>query len=94
MRLGKETGGCSLSWGGKTYTWAKDGSVIQVPRELADDLLSIRGAGYFDPPAAEAGPAVVIPPEVTEPAPPAKAAVTEPAPKGKAAVTEGPAAKA
>jgi hypothetical protein len=81
MRLGKEAGGCTISYGGKHYTWAKDGAVIQVPRELADDLLSIRGAGYFEPQEPE---------EVTEPAP-AKAEVTEPAPKARGAVTEGPA---
>jgi hypothetical protein len=80
MRLGKETGGCTLSYGGKTYAWKTDGAVIQVPAALGQDLLSIRGAGYFEAPDAE---------PVTEPAP-VKAAVTEPAPAAKAAVTEGP----
>ena len=87
MRLGKKTGGCTISYGGKHYTWAKDGAVIQVPRDLADELLSIRGADYFEPQEPEAAPE-----PVTEPAP-VKAEVTEPAPKAKAEVTEGPAAK-
>jgi hypothetical protein len=81
MRLGKKTGGCTISHGGKSYTWKNDGAVIQVPRELADDLLSIRGADYFEPQEDA---------EVTEPAPDSEKAVTEPAPADKAAVTEGP----
>lgn len=81
MRIAKETGGCSLTWAGKTYTWKTDGAVVDVPAAFGEELLSIRGAGF-----SEAGPE-----PVTEPAP--KAAVTEPAPKAKAAVTEPKPAK-
>lgn len=81
MRLAKESGGTTITWKGGAYTWKADGAVIDVPPDLAQDLLSIRGAGF-----SEAGPE-----PVTEPAPAAE--VTEPAPKAKAPVAEGKPAK-
>lgn len=85
MRLAKDSGGCSISWHGKTYTWKTDGAVIQVPDEFGSELLAIRGAGFTEVlPEPEPTP-------VTEPAPPAKAAVTEPAPAPKAPAAEAPA---
>jgi hypothetical protein len=76
MLLKKETGGCTIAWHGQEYTWKDDGSVIEVPVPLAEELLSIRDAGFSEP-----GPE-----PVREPAP--AATVTEPAPKAKAPVTE------
>lgn len=81
MRLAKESGGTTITWKGTAYTWKTDGAVIDVPPDLAQDLLSIRGAGF-----TEAGPE-----PVTEPAPAAE--VTEPAAKAKAPVNEAKPAK-
>jgi hypothetical protein len=93
MRIAKETGGCTISYAGKDYTWKTDGAAIQVPRELGRELLSIRGAGYSEPEdPAPSQPA--RPPAVTEPEPAEEKAVTEPAPAAKAPVTEAPAKSA
>lgn len=80
MLLRKATGGSTVLG----YTWEHDGDVVEVPDDIAAELLSIRGAG-FSQALAEPEPRPVI----TEPAP--RAEVTEPAPKAKAEVTEGPA---
>lgn len=56
MRLRKEQGGTSIG----PYHWPEDGSVCEVPDELAADLLADPGWGYsrepdLEPEAAEAG---------------------------------------
>jgi hypothetical protein len=57
------------------YVWPEDGAVIPVPYHFALELLKIRDGGFSvvepEAPAQDE--------EITEPAPPARAAVTEPA---------------
>lgn len=50
MLLRKETGGTTISWRGRGYTWPEDDPVCDVPVELAVDLLAIRGSGYSEVP--------------------------------------------
>ena len=76
MWLKKETGGTTVLG----FTWENDGDVVEVPDEVAAELLAIRGGGFRQ---AEDGPERAL---ITEPAP--KAEVTEPAPAAKAPVTE------
>jgi hypothetical protein len=80
MLLIKDIGGVTITWRGKKYTWKKDGDAVNVPDEMAAELLAIHGGGFRERPEP-----------VTEPAPPAE--VTEPAPESAAAVTEGRPAK-
>ena len=42
----KESGGSTLTWRGQEFTWPKDGSVAEVPYELACELLAIRDGGF------------------------------------------------
>jgi hypothetical protein len=81
MLLKKATGGCTVLG----YTWEKDGDVVEVPEDVAAELLSIRGGGF------EAVEADSKPKAVREPGP--KAEITEPAPKPAAPVTEAKPAK-
>jgi hypothetical protein len=46
MWLQKEKGGCSILWRRVDYAWPEDGSVCDVPDDLATDLLAIKGGGY------------------------------------------------
>lgn len=77
MLLVKEQGGCTVAG----HTWENDGDAVEVPYELAVELLAIKG-GDFSVPEEE-----ILPPELSE-APRtqrkgrrAGTAVTEPAPK-------------
>lgn len=79
MLLKKATGGCTVLG----YTWEKDGDTVEVPDDVAAELLSIRGGGFE---AADDKPKAV-----TEPGP--KAEITEPAPKAASPVTEAKPAK-
>lgn len=86
MLVRKQVGGVTLSHKGKRYTWKSDGDTVKVPDDWGVELVAIRGGGFTEvlpEPAA---------PEVTEPAPAAKAPVTEPAPKAAAPVTGAKAA--
>jgi hypothetical protein len=62
--LEKESGGSTITWRGQEFTWPKDGSVTEVPYELACELLAIRDADFAvadekKAEAAAAGHAVV-----------------------------------
>ena len=76
MRVRKESGGTTVTWGNIAYEWPEDGSVTDVPAEFGAELLSIRGGGYTE---------ILAPEVITEPA--AAAEITEPGPA--ADITEG-----
>ena len=46
MWLKKDKGGSAILWHGTEYSWPEDGYVIEVPDNLAADLLAIPGGGY------------------------------------------------
>jgi hypothetical protein len=48
MYLAKASGGTTLNYLGKPYTWAADGDVLEVPDALGAQLLAIHGAGYTE----------------------------------------------
>lgn len=85
MLLIKAQGGGTVAG----YTWENDGDAVDVPYELAVELLAIPGADFSVPDDEEVPDALADAPKgrrkpgrkpVTEPAPPPAAAVTEPAP--------------
>lgn len=95
MLLIKARGGCTVAG----YTWEEDGDAVEVPDDLAMELLGIRGADYSVPDDADLPAELGDAPRtkrkpgrkaVTEPAPEPAAAVTEPAPAADP-VAEGPA---
>jgi hypothetical protein len=51
MLLGKEQGGTAVHG----HHWENDGDEVEVPYELAMELLAIKGAGFYVP-EAEAEP--------------------------------------
>lgn len=50
MWVRKESGGTTITHRNVSYEWPEDGSVADIPPELAADLLSIRGGGYSEAP--------------------------------------------
>jgi hypothetical protein len=46
VRLRKVTGGNSVEWEGRQWSWGADGSVTEVPYALALSLLQIPDGGY------------------------------------------------
>lgn len=98
--LRKASGGATVAG----HHWPHDGAVVQVPYDLATELLAIHGGGFTvaedEPPHGEPNPDWPEPGEnaeegreITEPAPAAKHPVTEPAPARPAAHATRPAAK-
>lgn len=57
MLLRKDSGGSTVNWRGASYDWPEDGSVCDVPVEMAMELLAIHGGGYSEVPAEEEAPA-------------------------------------
>ena len=53
MRIRKESGGTTITHRNARYEWPEDGSVTDVPPDLAADLLGIRGGGYSEAPEPE-----------------------------------------
>jgi hypothetical protein len=53
MYLAKASGGTTLNYLGKPYTWEADGDVLEVPDALGAQLLAIHGAGYTEIPPEE-----------------------------------------
>lgn len=93
MLLIKAQGGCTVHG----YTWENDGDAVEVPDDLAMELLYMKGADYSVPDDADLPAGLADAPRtrrkggrkaVTEPAPDPAAAVTEPAAAGEP-VTEG-----
>jgi hypothetical protein len=54
--LAKESGGTEHMWRGAVYAWPADNPVCEVPPEFATELLSIRGGGFREVPAAQPDP--------------------------------------
>jgi hypothetical protein len=52
MLLGKEQGGTTVHG----HRWENDGDEVEVPYELAMELLAIKGAGFYVPEAPEGEP--------------------------------------
>jgi hypothetical protein len=86
MLLIKAQGGCTVAG----FTWENDGDAVEVPDDLAMELLYMKGADYSVPDDEQLPPELSDAPRakrksrraVTEPAPDPAAAVTEPAPDG------------
>ena len=68
MYLRKESGGTTIKWGGRDYHWPVADPVCEVPPDLGEELLYIKGAGYTEVPAPPKPAPKAAPAKTGEPA--------------------------
>ncbi len=72
MLLAKEQGGTTVAG----HTWENDGDAVDVPYDLAMELLAIKGGGFYVP-APDGEPSKAKTPPARAAAPAAKAAAAK-----------------